>query len=85
MEEKPRKCKWCKWFNPSQSWNPREGECKKPAGDVKMQTDEFKAGRYPGKLILDQNEAKKCADLPRLQVRKSRNTCKFKPKIAPGH
>ena len=62
MEEKPRKCKWCKWFNPSQSWNPREGECKKPAGDVKMQTDEFKAGRYPGKLILDQNEAKKCAD-----------------------
>ena len=44
MEEKPRKCRWCKWFNPSQAWNPREGECKKPAGDVEMQTDEFKAG-----------------------------------------
>ena len=62
MLVKGRRCKNCRWFNPSQSWNPREGECKKPGGDSEMQTDKFKAGRHPGKLILDQKEAEKCPD-----------------------
>jgi len=52
----------CKWFNPSQAWNPREGECKKPGGEAGLQTDEFKVGKFPAKLILDQKEAEKCPD-----------------------
>jgi len=52
----------CKWFNPSQSWDPREGECKKPGGDAVLQTDEFKSKRHTGRLITDQKEAEKCPD-----------------------
>ena len=62
MVEKPKICKWCKWFIPSHVWDPRDGECKKPKGEGEFHAKEFKAGRYPAKLVKGDQDASKCPD-----------------------